>query len=106
MDIPIAADGDLAVVYGQRMPGKQNMDMLEEALVANRVLEGDVFPKGIRVGRDFRQNWQEGLDLRREIQNAVDDGVKERLDAEPVSCREKPFSIPQCESEHIAEMID
>src|ERR1700733_989458 len=80
--IPIAPGFKPSVFSHQIVARKQLMDVLEKSLGTDRVLEGQIFRERPGIGFDIRQEWKQRFDLGREVENAVDGGVVERLDAE------------------------
>ena len=68
-------------------------------------MEGQIFRERAWIGFDVRQERKQRFDLGREVENAVDGGIIERLDAEAVACRDQalPALVEQDEGEHAAQ---
>ena len=90
------------------MSGQELPDALEERFATQTELEAEVVLQALEVGLDRWQEWDQGLDLTREIQNAVDLRVVEGLDAEAIPSAEERIGhrIPEREGEHPPKLLD
>src|SRR5580693_768146 len=104
-DIPIAPGFKPTVFSNQVMARKQLMDVLEKSLGTDRVLEGQIFRECAGIGFDVRQERKQRFDLGREIKNAVDGGIVERLDAEAVARCDQTLTalVEQHKGKHAAQ---
>jgi hypothetical protein len=82
------------------------MNLLEQRPLAERVLEGHILGQRLGIGRDIRQERQQRLHLRSEIEHPIDRGIVERLDAEAIARRQKATTVPERKGEHAAEMAE
>jgi hypothetical protein len=87
--------------------GQQLADALEERLAGEAELEGEVILEALRVRFDRRQERHERLGLGREVQDAVDLGVHERLDPEAVAGGEQlaPALVPDRVRVHAPQFV-
>ena len=106
--VPVTPDADPAVLHRQCVAGKELLHALEQGLLADGELKGQVFGQRAGVGGDLRQKRQQGLGLRGEDEMIADDRVVERLDAEAVAGAEQaPFPfVPDGKGEHAAQVPD
>ena len=106
-DVPIAPNLEFAVFDQHRMAGRQLFDALEERLVADAVLEHEIFGESRGIGRDFRQERQERLRFGGEHHLRADHRVIKRLDAEAIARAEKALRlrVPQGKGEHAAQLL-
>ena len=86
---------DPAIPDPQEMPGRQRLDPLEERPRRARAEEGEevVDPFGIGPGGDQARS-QQRLDLRAPEQPAIDLGVIERADPDPVAAEDQGPVVP------------
>ena len=108
VDLPVALRLHVAVAHAQEMAGEKLLNALEEGLAGERELEGQVIGEPVRVGLDLRQERQQRLHLGREVEDAVNDRVVERLDPEAVPRGEQRLSllVPEREREHPAQPLE
>jgi hypothetical protein len=106
---PVALDVDPTVLEEQRVPGLEEVHLLERARGG-----GHVQVKEVRVdGRGAHATLdepcrEERLELRAEDERAARAGPDERLDAQAVACNEqRPIAVvPDREGEHPREALD
>ena len=90
------------------MAGLELPHALEQRLAGEAELEREVVLQAVRVGRDPRQERQQRLHLRGEVQHVVDVRVVERLDAETVAREEQLAAalVPDSVGEHAAQPVE
>ena len=103
-NVPVAGNAHLPVLDDQCMPWHQRLHILEECLLAKRILKRKVFAERVRISRYFRQHRQQRLDLRRKVQSAIGLGVIEGLDAEAVSRGKKAGPVPYGKRKHASQV--
>ena len=106
--VPVAPGARLAVLDNQRVAGQQLANAAKQRRRADRVLERQIFGQRLGVGFDRRQERQQRLGFGSEDEEAADDGVIERLDAEAVAGAEEAPApvVPDREGEHAAQPVD
>ena len=77
---------------------------LNRRLLADRVLKRHILGERIGIGRDLRQDRQQRLDLRGEIETPSHDCIVKRLDAEAVARGKQAFAVPERERKHAAQV--
>src|SRR5690606_14721510 len=90
---------------GQGMTRQKLLDALEERVLADRVLEGQILGQRGRIGFYIGEKRQQRFGLRCEEECVPDDSIVKRLDAEPVPCAEQPPAIPESEGKHAAQVL-
>ena len=106
--IPVALDGELAVLIDEIMRGQELFHALEECLLRRGILEREILLQHIGVELLFEMRMREKcLDLAAEHECAVHLRIIHRLDAEEIACTEKalPVFIPDDEREHAAKPV-
>ena len=108
VDLPVPAHGDLAVADGEHVARQELANALEKRLAAQAELEAEVVLQSVDIGLHRGQERDQRFDLAREIEDAVDFRVVERLDAKPVAGAKQRVGrfVPQREREHAAEFLE
>ena len=108
--LPVAAASARCRPRTRQRSGRRGSSLtsLNSVLPAEDELEGEVVPQAVAVRLDGAQERQQRLGLGRAVEDAVDDGVVERLDAKTVASHEEPLFVlvPECEGEHAAQMVE
>jgi len=71
-DLPVPPGLDRSVLRDQHMAGSQFGDVLIQSPARQTKLEGDIFFEPLQVGPNVRQERQQRLDFRREVERVAD----------------------------------
>ena len=105
-DVPVAPDFDAAVLHHQHLPGQKLLDAAEKRLLADCVLECQIFCERASIRFDRGQKRHQRFGFRGEVKPILDDGVIERLDTKAVARAQQsaPALVPQRESKHASQL--
>src|SRR5215218_3612366 len=108
VDLPVPAHFDGAVSNAQNVAGKELVDALEQRLAGKAELKAEVVLEPVQIGLDLGNKWEQGLDLGREVENAVRDCVVERLDAEAIARHDERARVlvPERQGKHAPEAVE
>ena len=108
VDLPVALGRDPAVADPHAVAGQELAHALEQGLAGQAELEGQVVLEPLEVRADGRQERQQRLRLRGEVEDVADLGVVERLDPEAVARAEQLLLalVPERVGEHAAQAVE